>query len=148
MLKTKGTKMEVWMIFVIISIIALIIEILVPTLFCINFAIAGIITAIIAIFRFNLQTLILIFFGISLISIIFIKPILEKMLNKNDVDFNSQYIGKTVKVIEEITATQGAITLYDERWEARLKNDCEPIPVGCEVKIVSNEGLILFVERI
>lgn len=141
--------MEVWMIFVIISIIALIIEILVPTLFCINFAIAGIITAIIAIFRFNLQTLILIFFGISLISIIFIKPLLEKMLNKNDVDFNSQYIGKTVKVIEEITTSQGAITLYDERWEARLKNDCdEPIPVGCDVKIVSNEGLTLFVERL
>lgn len=140
---------EIWMIFVIISIIAVLIEIFAPSLFCINFAFAGIITAIISIYWGNLPTLILIFLALSLLSILFIKPILVKLLKKtSDADFKSQYIGKIVKSIETITTTQGAVTIYDERWEARIKEGCEEIPTGCDVKIVDNDSLILYVEKL
>lgn len=140
---------EIWMIFVIISIIAVLIEIFAPSLFCINFAFAGIITAIISIYWGNLPTLILIFLVISLLSILFIKPLLVKLLKKSsNADFKSQYIGKVVKSIETITTNQGAVTIYDERWEARIKEGCEEIPAGYDVKIIDNDSLILYVEKL
>lgn len=140
--------LELWMIYVIISVIAVIVEIFVPSLFCINFAIAGIITAIISIFWGDFTTTLVIFMVLSLLSIIFIRPILKKLLTRSErVDFNADYIGKVVKVIEPVTKMSGAITVYDERWEARIK-DGEEIPVGTDVKIVANESTTLFVERI
>lgn len=141
--------MEFWMIYIIVAVIAIIIEILVPTMFCINFAFGGIITAIISIFWGNTASLIITFIAISLLSIILIKPLLTKMINKDSkADFNSQYIGKIVKCIEPISMTKGAITIYDERWEARTEFDCEEISVGSDVKIIKNDSLILFVEKI
>jgi membrane protein implicated in regulation of membrane protease activity len=118
-------------------------------MFCINFAFAGIITAIISIFWGNLSELIWIFLILSVLSIFFVKPILVKLIKKEtSTDFDSQYIGKIVKVIEPITKTKGAVTIYDERWEARLQYDTEEIPVDSDVKIVANDSLILFVEKV
>ncbi len=141
--------MELWMLFVIIAVIASVLEIIVPTLFCINFAFAGIITAVISIFWGNLSELILVFLAISLLSILFIKPLLTNLLKKEQgADFNSEYIGKIVKTIEPVSATKGAVTIYDERWEARTVDACEEIPEGCDVKIVKNDSLVLFVEKV
>jgi len=141
--------LELWMIFVIISIIAILIEIFAPSLFCINFAFAGIITAIVSIFWGNLYTLLILFLVLSVLSIFFIKPLLVKLLKKDShADFNDQYIGKIVKSIENITTTAGAVTIYEERWEARTKEGCEEIPSGCDVKIIGNDSLILYVEKV
>lgn len=140
---------EFWMIYIIIAVIAIIVEILVPTLFCLNFAFAGIVTAIISIFWGSTYSLIFVFLGLSLLSIAFVKPLLSKILKKEETtDFNAQYIGKVVKCTEPISLTKGAITIYDERWEARTEFDGEEIPVGSDVKIVKNDSLILFVEKI
>lgn len=141
--------LELWMIFVIISIIAILFEIFVPTLFCINFAFAGIITAIVSIFWGTFYPLLWLFIGLSVISVIFIKPLLEKMLKKeSNADFKAQYIGKIVKTIEPVAVDKGAVTIYDERWEARTQGNCEEIPAGCDVKIIGNDSLILFVEKV
>ncbi len=141
--------LEFWMIFIIISIIAIIVEIFIPTMFCINFAIAGVITAIVSIFWGTLPNLFILFAVLSLLSIIFIKPILQNLLKKeNNADFASQYIGKIVKVIEPVTTTSGAVMIYEERWEARAEYEAEPIPVDSDVKIIKNDSLILFVEKV
>ncbi len=141
--------LELWMIFVIIAIAATIFEIFVPLMFCINFAFAAVITAIISIWWGDFSTLLIIFCVLSLLSIIFIKPIIQKMLIKHKgVDFVNQYIGKVVKVIEPVNMTQGAVTIYDERWEARTEYDTGEIPAGTSVKIVKNDNLILFVEKV
>ena len=141
--------LEFWMIFIIISIIAIIVEIFIPTMFCINFAIAGVITAIVSVFWGTLPNLFILFAVLSLLSIIFIKPILQNLLKKeHNADFASQYIGKVVKVIEPVTTTSGAVMIYEERWEARVENEAEPIPVDSDVKIMKNDSLILFVEKV
>ncbi len=142
--------MEIWMLFLIISIVSVIIEIFIPTMFCINFAFAGILTALISIFWGSLQSLLIIFVLLSLISIILIKPTLIKLLKKEThADFDTQYIGKIVKSIEPITMQSGAVTIYDERWEARLAQEgAEEIPAGEDVKIIKNDSLILYVEKI
>ena len=141
--------LEFWMIFILISVVAILIEIFVPTMFCINFAIAGIITAIISFFIDSFIALVFIFIVLSVLSILFVKPLLTKWFNKEDsVDFAAQYIGKVVKTIEPVTMMNGAVTIYDERWKARLQNEGEEIPADADVKIVGHDSTILFVERI
>ena len=142
--------MDIWRLFLFISIVSVIIEIFIPTMFCINFAFAGILTALISIFWGSLQSLLIIFVLLSLISIILIKPTLIKLLKKEThADFDTQYIGKIVKSIEPITMQSGAVTIYDERWEARLAQEgAEEIPAGEDVKIIKNDSLILYVEKI
>lgn len=141
--------MELWILFIIISIVAIIVEIFIPTMFCINFAFAGIITALVAIFWGNITTSFILFIILSLLSIIFIKPLLMKVIKKEtNADFDTQYIGKVVKTIEPITTTSGAVTIYDERWEARLDSEGETIPEGEDVKILRNDSLTLYVEKI
>lgn len=141
--------MELWAIYIVIAIIAILVEMFVPTMFCINFAIGGIITAIISIFWGDFTTSLLMFFAISLLSIFLVRPFLVNLIKKDSkADFNAQYLGKTVKCIEPINTVKGAVTIYDERWEARLQTEGEEIPEGADVKIVGNDSLILFVEKI
>ena len=141
--------MVLWEIFAIAGLIFIILEMLVPSMFFLNLAVAGFITAIISIWISNWVYLVLIFTGLSVLSILFLRPVLIK--NKNDkqqeTGMEGKYIGKTVKVIEPVSKYSGAITIYDERWEARTEND-ETIPSGCEVKIIKYNSLILTVEKI
>ena len=141
--------MVLWEIFAIAGLVFLILEMIVPSMFFLNLAIAGFITALIAIWLTNWVYLFLIFVVLSIISILFLRPVLIK--NKKDKEHETgmegKYIGKIVKVIEPVNKYSGAITIYDERWEARTESD-ETIPTGSEVKIVKYDSLILTVERV
>lgn len=141
--------MHLWEIFVIAGLICVILEMILPSMFFLNLAVAGFLTAIIAVFINNWVNLVLIFVGLSILSILFLRPILIK--NKKDKEtetgMQDKYIGHIVKVIEPVDKFSGSITIYDERWEARCQTD-EPIPQGTEVKITGYNGLILNVERI
>lgn len=138
-----------WESFTIAGLIFIILEMVVPSMFFLNLAVAAIITALAAVWIASWTVLIIIFTVLSIVSILFLRPLLIK--NKKDKEsqtgMESKYIGKIVKVIEPITKFSGAITVYDERWEARVDSD-ETIPVGSEVKIVKNESLVLTVEKI
>ena len=138
-----------WETFTIAGLIFIILEMVVPSMFFLNLAVAAIVTALAAVWIASWTVLIIIFTVLSIVSILFLRPLLIK--NKKDKEsqtgMESKYIGKIVKVIEPITKFSGAITVYDERWEARVDSD-ETIPVGSEVKIVKNESLVLTVEKI
>ena len=59
----------------------------------------------------------------------------------------AKYLGKVVKVIEDINREHGAISIYDERWNAVADVD-KPIKAGESVKIIKYDSLILTVEKI
>ena len=141
--------MQLWTIFVVAGLVSLILEMVMPTMFFLNFAVAGLITAILAIFITNWVHLVLIFVALSLVSIVFLRPILikHKDSKENKTGMEDKYIGKIVKVKEPVNKFSGAITIYDERWEARCESD-DTIPEGTEVRIVKYDSLILTVERI
>ncbi len=142
--------MNLFLVFIVLSVIAVIIEIIVPTMFCINFALSGIITSVISLFWGGFCELSVIFILLSVFFIIFLKPFLTKFAVKEKrADFAEQYIGKTAKVISNVTASHGSVTLFDERWEARLNDTSgEEIQAGSDVKIVRNDSTILYVEKI
>lgn len=141
--------MVLWEIYAISGLAFLILEMVVPSMFFLNLAFAGFITAIIALFIKSWIVLTFIFVVLSILAILLLRPILvkQKEAKEKETGMEGKYIGQIVKVIEPITKYSGAITIYDERWEARVESD-ETIPAGSEVKIIKNESLVLTVEKI
>ena len=141
--------MTVWELFAVVGLICLILEMVVPSMFFLNLAAAGFITAIIAVYLHSWIYLTLIFVGLSIISILFLRPILlrHKTTKEEETGMEGKYIGKIVKVKEPVSKFAGAISIYDERWEARCETD-EIINEGEEVRIIKYDSLVLTVERI
>lgn len=141
--------MHNWQILIFAGIIFLIIEIFTPVLFFLNFAIACFITAIFALYITDWNILVPSFVALSAIFLFFLRPFLLKSRNNNNqkTGVEEKYIGKIAKVTEKITSNSGVVSIYNERWEARTNNG-EEIPAASDVKIVRNESLILFVEKI
>ena len=140
--------MNLWQLFSISGICFLILEIFTPSLFFLNFALAAFLTAIVSFWIKNFYTLLIIFFVLSFVSFIFLRPVIKKNLSKsNETGINDKYIGRIAKVESEITATSGVISIYGERWEARVE-DGSIIPQGSEVKILRNESIIMFVQKV
>ena len=140
--------MHLWQMCGIIGIAFLIFEMFTPSLFFLNFALAAFICAPVSVYIKNPYTLIILFFVLSFVSFVFLRPILIKKFNKEtETGVNSKYIGQIVKADEEINDSHGVINIYGERWEARSDNG-ETIPAGSSVKIVRNESIIMYVSAI
>ncbi len=142
--------MLLWQIYSIVGVVCIILEILVPSMFFLNLSIAGFITAVISLFIHDSNMLAVDFLALSVVSIFVLRPLLLRTLKPSkdkETGVQAEYIGKIVKVIEPVNKYKGAITIYDERWDARVENDDE-IPAGTEVRIVKNDSLVMYVERI
>ena len=136
-----------WQFLCVVGIAFVILEIFTPSMFFLNFALAAFITAIASLVILNHFALVLIFFVFSFISFVFLRPILLRRNSKDtETGIEGKYIGKVAKVTEEVTKDRGVITIYGERWEARCLGE-QSIPAGADVKIVKNDGLIIFVEK-
>ncbi len=140
--------MTLWEFLVVCGIGFIILELFTPSMFFLNFALAAFITAVVSLFVTKTLTLVLVFFIFSFLSFVFLRPLLlKKMTKETETGVNDKYIGKTVKVEEEVTSDRGVITIYGERWEARTI-DGSTIEAGANAKIVKNESLIMFVEKV
>ena len=139
--------MVAWELWGVVGFIFLILEIFTPSMFFLNFAVSAFITAVASLFIETTFYLILVFAVFSLVSFVFLRPILVRKISKaKETGMNSKYIGQIVKVEKEINAHEGVITIYGERWEARSENGAV-ISQGSEVKIVRNESIIMYVEE-
>ena len=140
--------MTLWEFLVICGIGFIILELFTPSMFFLNFAVAAFITALISLITSKTISLVLTFFIMSFLSFIFLRPLLlKKMSKETETGVNDKYIGKTAKVEEEVTSDRGVITIYGERWEARTL-DGSNIKSGLNAKIIKNESLIMFVEKV
>ncbi len=138
-----------WQIIAGIGIIFVLLEIFVPSMFFLNLAVAAFVCAIISKFVTSVSALIWIFFGLSLLFIFTLRPLFLKAQNTKDskTGIEDKYIGKTATVIEDVNSNSGAITIYDERWQAKNIEE-SVIEVGQKVQIVSNDSLIMNVKKI
>ena len=140
--------MAIWQFLCIVGVGFVILEMFTPSMFFLNFALASFITAGASIYLTNKFMLVLIFFVLSFLSFAFLRPvILRKNTKETETVIESKYIGKIAKVIDDVSEFKGVISIYDERWEARSE-DKSVIPAGCEVKIVRNESLVMYVTKI
>lgn len=138
-----------WQILGILGIVFFVLEIFTPAMFFINLAFASFVSAGLAVFISDLNILILSFVVFSAVFLLILKPFLMNLKTdkSQQTGIESKYIAQKVKVISPISRTSGVITIYGERWEARVETD-EIIPQGETVKIIRNESLIMFVEKV
>lgn len=141
--------MDWWQIFSIVGLAFLILEMLVPSMFFLNLALSGFVTAIVAVWFTDWVWLTIIFSILALLSILLLRPLMlrSRKSEEQTTGMESKYIGKIVKVVEPIDRFSGVITVYDERWQARAEVD-EPIAKGENVKITKYDSLILTVKRV
>ena len=138
--------MGAWQILAGLGLLFLILEMTVPTMFFLNFAVGAFVAAVCSIYIFNWTILTIIFVAVSLLSLLILRPMLVKKTNKSqETGMSAKYIGKTAKVIETVTENSGVISIYDERWEARADHE---IPIDSKVEIIKNESLVMFVKEI
>jgi len=138
--------MVLWEFIVICGIAFVILELFIPSMFFLNFALAAFITAAVSAFTAKTSILVSVFFIFSFLSFIFLRPLLLKRNSKEtETGVSDKYIGQKAKVVEDINADTGAISIYDERWNARTE-DGSVIPAGSEVIIVRNDSLIMYVK--
>ena len=140
--------MSAWIIFSIVALLFFIAEIYTPTMFFLNFSIAAICCALFSFLTDSYNVLIPLFVILSVLSIIFLRPLLNIKSNKEKTEsFEEQYIGKEATTLSEITPLSGRVSIYDENWEARLNDEnAKPIAKGKKVTIVKNKDLTMFVE--
>lgn len=138
-----------WQIITAIGFVFLILEILTPSLFFLNFALAAFICAIISLYIGNISFLVILFSILSIIFIFSLRPLLiKKCVSKSQkTGMESKYIGKVVLVVENIDKNSGTISIYDERWQARNLEE-GVIPKGSKVQIISHEGIIMQVKKV
>ena len=138
--------MVLWKILAICGIVFILLEIFTPTMFFLNFAVASFVTAVVSLFTTSIPVLVLTFFILSFLSFVFLRPLLLHGKNKdNDTGVEGKYIGKTAKVVEDVSKTAGAIKIYDEKWNARVEDETV-IPAGSEVIIIKNDSLMMYVQ--
>lgn len=139
--------MEIWQVWGVIGILLIIIEMFTPVLFFLNLAIAAIVTGVLSYYVSMSSTAqVLTFSVLSIIFIAFLRPMLLKIKDTPENTGMDTYLGQSAKVIQKITSDAGRITVFGEAWDARSANG-EEIDEGETVKIVSRDGLILFVEK-
>lgn len=140
--------MDMWLLLLIVAVVFLVLEMFTPILFFINLAVAAAVSAIFAYMGFSSLFVTFVFLIVSIATIWLVRPILLKQINEKKVStgLDDKYIGKIAKVVKEVSKTDGRVAIYGEEWQA--VSDGENIPVGTEVKILSNDSIVFKVEKI
>lgn len=137
---------ENWLTWAVIAAILFIYEMISPTVFffaCLG--IGAIFAAVVTIF--NLMWLNwAVFFVISVLAIIFSRPLVNKLMKKPSRPANvDALLNQKAFVLEEIKPTKfGRVKIEGEEW---LAESSEEIPKGGQVKIIEVKGVRLIVKK-
>ena len=143
--------MDIWIKLLILCVFFLILEMFTPALFFINLSFAALCAAIASYLGYSNIVITVVFAVVSIVAILIVRPLFLKSMQtkKTETGIEDKYIGKIARVVEEVTARNGRISIYGEEWNAVLKSSDEnPVPAGKDVKIISNDSIVLTVEEI
>ena len=133
-----------WQSWLIVCGICLVIEILTTSFLGFWFAVGAIFALLVSLFTDNIVIQATVFIISSGILTFFTKPLIKKVLNKDEKIETNAYsiIGKKALVTQEINSTSGTgqIRVGTEIWSAKNSSD-EIIPKGAEVEITSIDGV-------
>lgn len=133
----------------LIALVAfLVIEGITVTLVCIWFAGGALIGLLAAALHAPIWLQVLLFLLVSIILLVYTRPIAMKFFNKDRVKTNvSGIIGKQAIVVDEIDNLQGLgkVTVGGQEWTARSIVEDQIIPVGTVVVVEEVKGVKLMV---
>ena len=139
-----------WQIWLIISGVCLIVEIMTVGFLLFWFGIASLISMVVSFFTSNLVIQMVVFLVSSVILILATKPFVKKFMNKKNIATNAySLIGKTGLVIQEIDNVKGIgqIKVGGEVWSAQSE-DNSVIPVNTEIELTKIDGVKAIVKPI
>ncbi|MBR1702267.1 MAG: NfeD family protein [Lachnospiraceae bacterium] len=137
--------MILWLVVLIVSIV---VEIISLGLTSIWFAGGAIVALILSAVSLPLWLQILVFLVVSIVLMIFTRPIAVKYFNKDRVRTNVEsMIGRQAIVISEVNNLQGIgqVTVGGQEWTARSEDDNKNLAVGTVVQVVAVNGVKLIV---
>lgn len=132
-----------WKIWIIISGFFLILEIITVGFLVCLFAIGALFAMIVSFFTDNLIVQTAIFVISSTLLVIFIRPLMDKFLKKEDVKTNAySIIGKKAIVTKriDVNGESGQIKVNGEIWTA-VGTEPATYEKGSEVEVVSIDGV-------
>ena len=142
---------NLWLIWIIISILCLILELSSGDFFILCFAIGAAVSAILAGCGASLTVQIILCAVVSALSLLLVRPALIKKLHKPHRERLSNaeaMIGKTGRVSETIEAGgYGRVAVDGDDWKAVSAN-VEAIEAGTRVRIVKMDSIIVTVKPI
>ena len=142
---------NLWLIWVIISIVCLILELSSGDFFLLCFAIGSAVAAIIAGCGANLTWQIILFAVVSALSLLLVRPALIKKLHKPHrvrLSNAEAMVGQEGRVSERIEANGfGRVAIDGDDWKARSIDD-SAIEKDQRVRVVKMDSIIAIVEPI
>ena len=140
---------EMMIFWLVVLIVSIAIEALTLGLTSIWFAGGALIAIIASAFNAPLAVQIIAFFVISLLLMIFTRPVAVKYFNKDRVRTNVEsLVGRQAIVISEVDNLQGIgqVTVGGQEWSARSFDPDRKLEVGTVVNVVAVNGVKLIVE--
>ena len=131
-------------------VLLIIFELVTTSLTTIWFAGGALVSFIMAMFKAPLWTQIAVFFAVSVVLLIFTRPVFTKILKIGGAKTNVDgLIGQRARVISEINNNESAgyAVVGGQEWTARAQNDSDIIPENTIVEIVGVSGVKLIVKR-
>ena len=143
--------MEVYQIWLIAAIVLVILEVATAGFGVICFAIGAGFAALAAGLGASVTWQIVIFAIISLLTFIFLRPVVMRFLDKRSKDVKTNadaLVGRKGIVSERIDATQhtGRVAIDGDDWKA-VSDDGSVIEKGTEVEIVKLDSIIVTVKQ-
>ena len=141
---------EMMIVWLVVLIVAIGIEVGTLGLTSIWFAGGALIAVIAAAFSLPIWLQILLFLVVSLLLMVFTRPVAVKYFNKDRVRTNVEsMIGRQAIVISEIDNLQGIgqVTVGGQEWSARSEDDKKHMDVGTVVDVVAVSGVKLIVRE-
>lgn len=141
---------EMMIIWLVILIVMIGIEIATMGLTTIWFAGGALAAMIAASFKLPLVVQILLFLAVSLLLLVFTRPVAVKYFNRDRVRTNVEsLVGRQAIVISEIDNLQGIgqVTVGGQEWSARSTDDNIRMSVGAVVEVVAVSGVKLIVRE-
>lgn len=138
-------------VWVAVFIVALIIEVATAGLTTCWFAVGALVAFAVALFSDSVLLQIVVFFAVSILLLIFTRPLLKKAFRVGFKATNyDRCIGRVVIVEETIDniASVGMVKIDGIEWTARSEDDSVVIEKGERVRIVRIEGVRVFVEKV
>lgn len=140
---------EVLIFWLVLLIIAIVVEIASMGLTSIWFAGGALVAILAAILQAPVFLQVILFFVVSIVLLIFTRPVAVRYFNRDRVKTNVEsMVGRQAVVTGEIDNLQGIgqVTVAGQEWSARSIDDKLRIPVGSVVNVVSISGVKLLVK--
>lgn len=143
-------EIEIWQIWIIVTVILFIVEIFIPTFFAASLAIGSLAAAIFSFLGFGTEVQLIVFSLGTLASFFAIRPFMLKYAHRKNghVETNvDALIGKTAKVIVAIdnSKNEGRVIFEGDNWRAETENN-EIVEPGRKVEILKVDSTVLIVK--